>query len=264
MKKIYLLGFILLSLSSFGQKSVNNYSHIIVDEKLAFLKKVDQYQTSSLAKFLFNKYGFIAYLNTDELPEEIMRNRCTALFASINNESSMLTTKLQLVLKDCNGRLIFTSQIGKSKEKEFKKAYHEAIRNAFLDSVIQNYKYAPKKSVTYKSTVKEIVPIPVKKKEPIKVDIKPVVKKTQPEIIQKNIKKTKWISRTVLYAQIKESGYQLVDMTPKVVFDILRTNQTNVFIIKNKNGILYKEHNSWVAEFYEGNRLIKKVYQIKF
>ncbi len=49
-----------------------------------------------------------------------------------------------------------------------------------------------------------------------------------------------------------------------MVFLILKTNVKNVFIIHDKNGILYKLGENWVAEFYEKNQLVTKEYQIKF
>ena len=67
-----------------------------------------------------------------------------------------------------------------------------------------------------------------------------------------------------MYAQATNNGFQLVDTTPKVVFNILKTNQVNTFIIKDKNGILFKKGNIWFAEFYENNVLIKREYQVRF
>jgi hypothetical protein len=68
----------------------------------------------------------------------------------------------------------------------------------------------------------------------------------------------------VLYAQTKNNGFQLVNTALEVVFLILKTNVKNVFIIHDKNGILYKCGENWIAEFYENNQLITKEYQIKF
>ena len=82
MKKIIFLGFVISSFSIFGQQTVNNYKYVVVANKFDFLKKVDQYKTSSLTKFLFNKYGFTSFLNTEILPQEIRDNRCSSLFAT--------------------------------------------------------------------------------------------------------------------------------------------------------------------------------------
>ena len=71
-------------------------------------------------------------------------------------------------------------------------------------------------------------------------------------------------SADILYAQTKNNGFQLVNSAPEVVFLILKTNVKNVFIIHDKNGILYKLGEKWVAEFYEKNQLVTREYQIKF
>jgi len=54
MKKIVVLGFFIISFSLFGQQTVNNYKYVVVANQFDFFEKADQYQTSSLTKFLFN------------------------------------------------------------------------------------------------------------------------------------------------------------------------------------------------------------------
>jgi hypothetical protein len=44
---------------------------------------------------------------------------------------TILGTKLQIVIKDCNDNEIYRSQEGKSKYKEFDKTYQDALRKAF-------------------------------------------------------------------------------------------------------------------------------------
>ncbi len=261
MNKIFFLGFFLLTFSISGQRSLNGYKLIVVDEKLDFFKKKDQYKTASLTKFLFNKYGFTAYLNSEDLPEEIINNRCSALFASMVKVSSMFSTKVKVVLKDCNGKLVYTSISGNSKLKEYKYSYHEALRKTFLDPSIKYYKYVPQKSVVNNN---KIASSSNEIKEIVEVKKQLVVKKEKTPVLNNNGKKVEVNATNVLYAQVKNNGFQLVDVSPKVVFEILKTTQTNVFVIKDKNGILYKVGANWIAEFYENGRLIKKTYQIKF
>jgi hypothetical protein len=47
-------------------------------------------------------------------------------------------TKVQLVLRDCAGEEIFRTNYGKSKVKDYKKAYYESVRNAFDDIINLN------------------------------------------------------------------------------------------------------------------------------
>ena len=237
-KKIAFSFLFFIVISTFGQKlDVNNYKYVIVPDRFDFLKSEDQYQTSSLTKFLLKKKGFVVYLSNEKLPEELMLNRCKALIANVIDDSSMFTVKSKIELKDCSDRLVYASEIGKSKEKDYKKSYQEAIRNAFKDPIVRNYSY----------TEKTINPA------------------TTPKVITKIVAAKKVsTAQNILYAQATSNGFQLVDTTPKVIFSIMKTQQNTVFIIKDKNGILYQKDSNWIAEYYENNVLIKKIYQVKF
>ncbi len=138
---LFLGGFLFLGLFAFSQKSVNNYKYIVVPESYEFLGKEDAYQLNSLTKFLFNKHGFKAFIRGDEVPEDLFNNGCKGLQVYLRKNSSLFVTKLILELKDCRGELVFASTEGTSREKDFKNAYHEALRNAFKDVERLNYKY---------------------------------------------------------------------------------------------------------------------------
>lgn len=247
MKKILFIA-LFITTTSFAQKSINNYKYVIVPTKFDFVKGKDKYQTSSLTKFLFNKYGFTALLEDEKLPEDLVNNRCLALTGVVKDDSSLFTTKSIIELRDCYNKVVFTSQIGKSKEKEYKKAYHEAIRNAFKSVQALKYKYIPSKEV---AVVKEEVTIPV-------VSAVEIVKSKTIEVKEESTPKN------ALYAQPLANGFQLVNIKLEVVFQILKTNVKDVFVIKDKNGILYKNGSSWFAEYYENETKVTKQYQIKF
>ncbi|WP_062062091.1 hypothetical protein [Aquimarina longa] len=143
MLRILFLGFILISMhSAKAQGSINDYKYIVVPKNYSFLKGDDMYQLNSLTNFLFNKYGFEAYMQGNEYPKDLKDNGCKALRADLKRKSSMFVTKLTLDLIDCNGTIIYTSEEGKSREKEFKKAYHEALRDLFKSVKTLNYKYS--------------------------------------------------------------------------------------------------------------------------
>ncbi|WP_108866660.1 hypothetical protein [Aquimarina aquimarini] len=152
------LGVVFIStLSSSAQKSINEYEYIVVPESYSFLKKNDQYQLNSLTKFLFEKYGFKAFMNMAEYPEDLKNNGCKALRANVVKKPSVFQTRLIVELIDCNGAVVFASTEGKSREKEFKPAYHQALRNAFKDVKTLNYTFVQSKQEE------------VSKKEPITV-----------------------------------------------------------------------------------------------
>lgn len=255
-----LLFFLTIQIYSQNQK-INNYKYVLVPDRFEFVKKSDQYQTSSLTKFLLKKKGFTVFLSNEKLPNELLTNRCMAITASVNDESSMFTVKQNITLKDCFGNILYTSGIGKSKAKEFKKAYHEAIRKAYGTMSELEYKYEPLVKEIKKTAITE----PVKKEIPVKVIIPKVTKEvvTEKKEINTKIEETS-INLEILYAQSKPNGFQLVNTSPAIVFQILKTKVKDVYIIKGMNGIIYKNNNSWTAEYYENDTLITKKYTIKF
>lgn len=143
------------------QAQLNDYKYIIVPKKFDDFKKENQYQTSTLIKHLFTQKGFkTAY--EDDLPLDLVANRCLGLTVYLVDNSSMFTTKASLKLEDCLGKEVFATQEGKSKIKDFKDSYNEAIREAFNSIMALNYVYSGKGentgpvTVSYKDDVKQL------------------------------------------------------------------------------------------------------------
>lgn len=130
MKNILVVFSFIFTFHSFGQ-DLNNYDYVVIPEKFSFLKEADQYQLNSLTKFLFEKYGFEAFLEGEEEFDKLDLDRCEGLYADVNSESGIFRTRLIVTLKDCRNRQVFVSKEGVSREKDYKTAYQEALRNAF-------------------------------------------------------------------------------------------------------------------------------------
>ena len=137
MNKLVAVIFLFMSIisKSFSQKSLSDYSYVIVSEQFEFQQEKDKYQLNSLTKFLFNKYGFHAYFDR-EVPLNVFR--CDGLWAEAEGTPGFIITKVQLVLRDCTGEEVFRTNYGKSKVKDYKKAYYESVRNAFNDIIKLN------------------------------------------------------------------------------------------------------------------------------
>ena len=247
--KFFSMFFFLTSVLMFAQESLNDYKYIIVPSQYEFQKSEDTYQLNSLTKFLFNKVGFIAILSTDNFPDDLAKNRCLALTAKLKKNSSMFSAKMNFDLVNCKSVVVFSSNEATSKEKEYKKAYHEVIRKTFESIKVKNYKYTPKEEI------ETIVIIPIEE-----------VVKEKHITLQESKVETLGVEQTsdLLYAQPIQNGFQLLDGTSKRVYTIQYTSVKNMFILKDKNGILYKDNNDWIAEFYSNNQLIKKRLNIKF
>ncbi|QCX01089.1 hypothetical protein FGM00_13545 [Aggregatimonas sangjinii] len=138
------LSFILTAFFALNaQGQLNDYKYIVVPKRFDGFKKENQYQTSTLVKHLFANNGFNTVYE-DALPNDLNANRCLGLRVRLDEKSSMFTTKTKLVLEDCNNQDIFISQEGRSREKDFKLSYNEAITEAFNSIAALDYVYVEK------------------------------------------------------------------------------------------------------------------------
>ena len=257
---------LLISTSLFSQQSqFDKYQYIIVPHKFDFVNSTDQFQTSSLTKFLLRKKGFKVFLSNEKLPEDLQNNSCIGLRAIVKDESSMFITKSKLVIQDCYNKVLYTSKIGKSKEKIYQKGYREAIRKAFDSMTDFEYTYKPSLLLKKKEN-QEVISSNTSSNEAA-VQAKKIVQVVEiSEINKEGEKEENLVSNSleVLYAQQKNNGFQLVNTKPEVVFVILKTNLKDVFVIKDVNGIFYKVGENWVSEYYENNQFIRKEFQVNF
>lgn len=277
-KFLSLLVMCLVAGSLFAQTNINAYKYVIVPNKYDFLKDKDQYQLNSLTKFLFEKYGFTALKEGDPYPDDLVKNRCLALKSDTQKDAGLFKTKLTVQLKDCNDVVVFTTKLGESREKDFNRAYNEALRDAFTDIEALNYTYEPSEAVTVQTSVattntdQEIQQLKqeleaLKAKEAQQVTAATVVPVVAVESV-KNEKvveaEVKEVANSVLYAQEIENGYQLVDATPKVVYKITKTAQPNLYMVNGENAIIYKKGDTWVIEYNTSEGTKQKELNIKF
>jgi len=146
---IVFLFMVVLGTSSVAQ-NLNDYKYVIVPKQYEWSRERNQYRINELTVFLFEKYGFTAVMEGDSYPLDLKNNLCSALKADVTENSSMLLTRLQVTLSDCDSNLLYTSEPGKSKEKEYKRAYYEALRGAFESVKELNYTYSGDASPTLK------------------------------------------------------------------------------------------------------------------
>ena len=187
----------LVSNMALSQKTVNSYKYVLVPNQFNFQKSADSYRINSLTKFLFTKAGYTTLVSNEVFPEDLAKNRCLALSVLINKSASMLRTKLNIQLVDCNNSVVFTTKEGQSREKEYQKAYHEAIRNAFTDIQELNYSYDNDQSKDDESipvSVKDDKPSKKIEEKPAVVEAKPIVEKKVPVAKKKPVEVSKKIA----------------------------------------------------------------------
>jgi len=237
MKKFVILLFLLIGSLSFAQASINNYEYVIIPAKFAFQNKNDQYRLNTLTKFLFEKYGFKTFLDTDVMPAELVEQNCNKLYANVESNGNFLTTKLTISLKDCRNKILYLSDEGVSKEKDWAKSYNEALRAAAKSFDKLQYRYVPA------------------------IQQKEVTTKQETAVVA-----SQNLNSETLFAQPITNGFQLIDTTPKVIMKIFKTSNSNTFTaIKGTiQGVLVAKDNEWFFEYYENDKLISEKIAVKF
>ena len=231
--------------SLWAQLSINDYKYVSVPDKFDFLKSNDQYQLNSLTKFLLKKNGFTVLNKSDNYPMDLAQNKCLLLNSNVVKIKGLLTTKLQLLLTNCNNVVVFSSEIGKSKLKDFQKAYHEALRNIFTLSEF-NYAYV-------EADRTDVLPIPTRPKTPEFTPIELTSEITSEEPKVPSVPVVELASGLII--RQTNSGYDFIERGSKVVkYSVHATLFENVYIIEGKEGIIYKRGQSWVRESIENGK----------
>lgn len=252
----FLLVAIFISVIGFAQ-SVNDYKAVIVPLKYDFMKSDNQYRMATITKSNLNKAGFTAFYANEQLPPEL-GDRCQLLYVDVKKDNAFLVTKLFVEFKDCYGKVVYTSEVGRSKEKDYEVAYRESLNMAFVSVNALQYKYSGN---AVASAYKAPAPAATSTTPAVAVSTAAagnlVVVAPSPDLKDPNL----------LYAQPTESGYQLIDKTPKVVMKLLKTSQTNVFIAIKDNvqgSLILKEDGHWYFESYQNDKLVSEKIVVKF
>ncbi len=225
MKK-FLVSFVLLfSISGFSQ-ALNDYKYVIVPVKFDFLKEVDQYRLNTVTKMYLQNFGFETFFDNEKLPIELVDKNCNKLFVAVEENNSMFSTKIKINFKDCRGTILFTSDEGSSRSKEYAVAYNEAFRAALKSIVNANYKYQEKKESTPIFEVNK--------------DLEVLVDALQ----------TYTVTMT-------SNGFNVIDQNKQIIYEAIKTSKPDLFLAKSndKNGIIIKIGEKWFFEYNKNGKL---------
>lgn len=218
MRKFSVLVIVLFSLISFAQKKQT----ILISSKYNFQEQKNSYNINNMLKAILVSNNFQVYFDDEVLPIEIAQNRCNALTGVLVDDSNVFSTKIKLQIKDCQNSLLFETAEVKSREKESQAAFIEVIR--LLSPELKKYK-----------------PVVIQKKETIE---------TPSEIITNTSVKYQFVEIA--------NGYAVMDATPKVILQIYKTTNPNVFIADKfgVKGVFTKLVNRGVFEYYLNDKLV--------
>lgn len=240
MKKMALL-LLLVTSVNFAQ-DLNQYKYVSVPAKFSFLKETNQYNLNVLSKMYMQQFGFETFFDTDEVPKDFLENNCNKIYFDVLENNNMFSTKLTVVLKDCQGKVLFTSKEGINKEKEYKVSYNLALREALNSMKTIQYKYAGDKVVEEKTVVQE----------------------TKIEVQNQSLNSENSVS-SQLFVQPISNGFQLINAEPKVIYKIYKTSVKDLYIATKGSlqGVLISKNNEWFFEYYQNEKLVSEKVEVK-
>lgn len=277
----------------------NDFKYVVVPVKYDAFKNQNQFKTSTITKYLLVKKG-LNVVYSDDLPEDLKKNGCLGLNVDLKDLSTMFTTKAMLVFTDCDGIEVYRTKEGRSKEKNFELSYKQAIEKAIESMEMLNYSYDQEQigESVIKSTETQSDSVQKdyqkSKGEAVIVNMSNDLKKLRPDekkeyVIEKEattdrqihkaiaIKESNLVKKTVstpkaseiqmLYAQATDTGYQLVDTTPKVVYNLTSTSLDDTYLVEgidDGKGLLHKKEGKWLLEYNSKNGKTIRELNIKF
>ena len=244
MKRVLLFATLLISFFGIAQEK---YKYVIVPEQFSFFKEPNKYNLNSLTTYFFETEGFTVFYDTDKLPEELLKNRCLALYVTALENNSMFVTKTAFNVRDCKNEVLVVSEEGSSREKSYEKAYNQTFRTALtsLKGKLNSFEMPSYSTVSNTDIIIE--------KPSVLEDLIP----TGTELGNKNI----------LYALPTDTGYKLVNAVPNVIFELNRTTIPDMYLAERgmmDAGIFYKKEGVWNYEYYKKGKLVVEKVEVKF
>lgn len=218
MKQFLVVFTALFSMTSFAQEK----QAIIISSKFDFQEERNSYNINNMLKAILTSNNFQVYFDDETLPIEIAQNKCNALTGVLLDKSNLFITKVKLQIKDCQNNLLFETVEVKSKEKDFQQGFMEAIK--LLSPELKKYK-----------------PVVLQKKE----------------IVVPSSETSTTSNSKCQFIEIA-NGYAIMDATPKVILQIYKTTNPNVFIADKfgVKGIFTKSGNKGIFEYYLNDKLV--------
>lgn len=247
MKKLVLILVCFFSLIGFSQ-NLNQYKYAQVPSKFSFLNAKDEFNLNTLAKMFMEKYNFVTYFDTDNLPDDFLKDSCNKVYVDVISNNTLFKTKLTVVLKDCKNNILFTSAEGSSREKQYAVAYNQALRQAFASLEVLKHQYNPAQIL-------------------IKTDEAPDFKRVQTNNTE-TIKATNFEEKKeVLGLSILElkNGLAVLNSDKKIIMYLYKSTLQNVYLADKMGikGICYQKNNDWFFEYYENDSLKTEKMDIK-
>ena len=225
---------VLFSIVSFAQK---NHKYAIIPYQFSFVSEHDKYGLNSLTKSFLQSEGFEVYYDNEQFPEELSKNRCLSIVVEPFEIKALFMTKIVIDIKDCSNNLLMKSEIGVSREKEYKIAYNQSLRQA-LNSLKGKLNFKVENLNSVEETIE----------------------------IKTTNNSNSIINTSQLRAVATATGFDLINFSNNRIFILQTTSLKNVFIAYKDiyKGLVLNKNNGWFFEYdFEGKIYSEKV-EVKF
>jgi hypothetical protein len=274
MKKLFLLLLTLVPFLAISQ-NLNDYKYAIIPAKFEFSVAPNEFNMNTYTKMYLEKYGFEAYSEGEKFPADFATSRCNKVYVDVVRKKNLFTTIFVIEVKDCQNNVLFTSQEGRSKEKEYRRGFPQALRAAFESFESLNHQYNGKlhsdsNTVSSENKVSETVTSKsVLGKVEFTEDKIPVEAKADQnnKVVQKSeIASQSNTKLPVLIAKKTENGFLLLDDNKRLEFELTKTSQENIFLTSynNNSGIFVLNGSQSRFEYYLNGTLTVKEFDVKF
>jgi len=151
-KEIIIVVLLFFSINFFAQGGLlKDYSHVVVPTKFIIQDKENEFQLNALVRHLFKEEGFPVFMETELIPAEYRLDSCSGLRVGLDKRFTIIQTFITVTLYDCTNQVVYSAE-GSSREKDFKKGYQEATRDAFRQIEDVNFSLV---DITSRSTTTE-------------------------------------------------------------------------------------------------------------
>ena len=255
MKKYFsILVFTLISSLTYSQSSLNDYEMAIIPSKFKFQNEDNKYRINSTIKAFLKQKGFEAYVSSDVLPEGFLDYNCNKVFVNVLEENTLFSTKIKIEFKDCKQVVLFTTDLGESREKDLARAYNQALLLTLKSFDKAKYKFSGK--TYYDDEAQE--KLKSHDVENVSTEVTKVIKSEKEVIYEKVTKNDKSTANETFVKVINQANQQEL-----VLYKTTR-NAIYLCVQNEKSGVVFAKNDIWFLEYLDNGKLVSEKLDIKF
>lgn len=253
-KYISILIFALISSLAYSQSTLNDYEMAIIPAKFKFQKEDNQYRISSTIKAFLKQKGFEAYVSTDILPEGFLDYNCNKVFVDVLEENTVFSTKIKIEFKDCKNVVLFTTDLGESREKEVAKGYNQALLLALKSFDKAKYKFSGRTYYDEEAQEK----LKSRDVENVSKEVTKVIKSETGVTYEKVIKTDNSTTTDTFVKVINQANQQELVL--------YKTTRNAIYLCSQngKDGVVFAKNEVWFFEYLDKGKLVSEKLDIKF